>query len=147
MRFCWRNVGTLVVFRKSNICPLDLSVWTRELITTSSWWDETKDAGKFSASKMFSDRLAFGGDGVGPNNCVIDGPYANLTVNIGKGFLTQPRCVNRKITDIFSTNCSAAAVEIAISGNTYDEAWLGMYMGPHLFGHIALAMMVNLVYS
>ncbi|KAL2072897.1 hypothetical protein VTL71DRAFT_12240 [Oculimacula yallundae] len=105
------------------------------------WWDEAKDAGKFSAAKVFNTTLGFGGSGQGANNCVPDGPYAGLTVNIGKGFATQPRCVNRKITDSFKAETDQAAVTKAISGKNYDEAWLAIYMGPHLYGHIALAMM------
>jgi len=108
------------------------------------WWDESKDAGKFSAAKVFNTTLGFGGDGQGSNNCVVNGPYANMTVNIGAGFQTNPRCVNRKITDVLSTGCSAAQVATAISGANYSAAWLAIYMGPHLYGHMGLSMMVHL---
>ncbi|CZT12091.1 hypothetical protein WAI453_007383 [Rhynchosporium graminicola] len=106
-----------------------------------AWWDESKDAGKFSKAKILDKTLGFGGSGTAANPCVPDGPYAGLTVNIGKGFLTQPRCINRVITDSFSAQCDAASVTKAISGKSYAESWLGIYLGPHLYGHIALAMM------
>jgi len=67
-----------------------------------------------------------------------------MTVNIGAGFHTNPRCVNRKITDTLSSACSSAQVASAISGASYSTAWLAIYMGPHLYGHMALAMMVRL---
>ena len=51
--------------------------------------------------------------------------------------------MNRKINDAFSGLCSAADVKKATSASTYEEAWVAMYNGPHLFGHIALAMMVS----
>lgn len=105
------------------------------------WWDETKDAGKFSAASIFSTTLGFGGNGQGSKNCVVDGPYANMTINIGPGFQTNPRCVNRKITDALSSGCSSAQVDTATSGANFSTAWLGIYMGPHLYGHMALAMM------
>jgi len=67
-----------------------------------------------------------------------------MTVNIGAGFQTNSRCVNRKITDALSSGCSPAQVASAISGANYTTAWLAIYMGPHLYGHMALAMMVHL---
>lgn len=143
MKLCWLNVVTPVDFRKfvlllsSDICKSQqlIKIWQR-------WWDETKDAGKFSKAKVFSTALGFGGSGQGSKNCVADGPYANLQVNIGQGFQTNARCVNRKLTDSLSSSCSAKDVATAISGKNYDEAWLDIYMGPHLYGHMALAMMV-----
>jgi tyrosinase len=120
-----------------------LTTEIQELIRSKqSWWDETKDAGKFSKAKVFNTTLGFGGSGQGSKNCLADGPYANLQVNIGQGFQTNARCVNRKLTDSLSSQCSAAEVTKAISGKSYDEAWLAIYMGPHLYGHMALAMMV-----
>jgi hypothetical protein len=62
-----------------------------------------------------------------------------------QGFQTNPRCVNRKLTDSLSSKCSAADVATAISGANYDAAWLAIYMGPHLYGHMALAMMVCII--
>jgi len=87
--------------------------------------------------------LGFGGSGQGSANCVPNGPFQNFTINIGPGFTSSPRCVNRKINDAFSGLCSAADVKKATSASTYEEAWVAMYNGPHLFGHIALAMMVS----
>lgn len=111
--------------------------------TAFRYWDETRDAGKFSASPVFDPKTGLGGTGKGAQHCVADGPFANLTVNIGPGFTTQPRCVNRQITDYFSYGCSKAYVDAAISGVTYEAALNAIYMGPHLNGHIALSMMVR----
>jgi tyrosinase len=106
------------------------------------YWDETRDAGKFSKSPVFDKVLGFGGSGVGSQSCVQDGPFANLNVNIGPGFKSQPRCLNRKITDFLSTSCGASYVKTAISGTTYKQALDAIYSGPHLQGHMALSMMV-----
>jgi tyrosinase len=109
---------------------------------SSRYWDETKDAGKFSSSPIFDPVLGFGGSGSGSNSCLTDGPFVNTTVNIGPGFTTQPRCVNRKITDFLSTQCGQSYVDAALGGTTYLTALDGIYSGPHLYGHMALAMMV-----
>lgn len=109
-----------------------------------SYWDETRDAGKFSSSPVFSATTGVGGSGKGAQNCVMDGPFANLTVNIGPGFKSQPRCVNRKITDGLSSQCGTSYVTKAVSGATYSTALDAIYSGPHLYGHMALSMMVRL---
>ncbi|KAK0726292.1 hypothetical protein B0T21DRAFT_421608 [Apiosordaria backusii] len=105
------------------------------------YWDETRDAGKFSSSPVFDPATGFGGSGKGPQNCVADGPFVNLTVNIGPGFKSQPRCVNRRITNALSNQCGATQVAAATSGSTYTQALDAIYSGPHLLGHMALAMM------
>ncbi|KAK4177133.1 hypothetical protein QBC36DRAFT_372443 [Triangularia setosa] len=105
------------------------------------YWDETRDAGKFSTSPVFDPVTGFGGSGKGSKNCIADGPFTNLTVNIGPGFKSQPRCVNRRITNALSTQCGATYVAAAISGTAYSQALDAIYSGPHLIGHMALAMM------
>ncbi|KAK4185499.1 hypothetical protein QBC35DRAFT_524890 [Podospora australis] len=106
-----------------------------------AYWDETRDAGKFSSSPVFDTTTGFGGSGKGAQNCVQDGPFANLTVNIGPGFKSQPRCVNRRITNALSGQCGSSYVATALKGDTYEKALDAIYSGPHLFGHMALAMM------
>jgi tyrosinase len=107
------------------------------------YWDETKDAGKFSSSPIFDPVLGFGGSGSGSGNCLTNGPFVNLTVNIGPGFTTVPRCVNRRITDFLSAQCGQSYVDAALDHPDYLTALDGIYSGPHLYGHMALAMMVR----
>jgi len=107
------------------------------------YWDETKDAGKFSSSPVFDATLGFGGDGKGSGNCVTNGPFANYSVGIGPGFKSTARCVNRKITNAMSYSVGASYVAAALNYTTYEKAWVAMYNGPHLMGHIALSMMVR----
>ncbi|KAK1826982.1 hypothetical protein QBC39DRAFT_267962 [Podospora conica] len=105
------------------------------------YWDETRDAGKFSKSPVFDPVLGFGGSGKGGQNCVTDGPFANLTINIGPGFKSEPRCLNRRITDGLSGGTGQSYYNTAISGAKYAQALDAIYSGPHLIGHMALAMM------
>lgn len=84
-----------------------------------------------------------GGTGSGTGACVQNGPFKNMTVNIGPGFKTQPRCVNRQITNALSSLANKAAVDKALAPTTYEEAWITIYNGPHLGGHMALSMMVG----
>ncbi|KAF2272331.1 Di-copper centre-containing protein [Westerdykella ornata] len=106
-----------------------------------SYWDEPRDAGSFSKSTVLDGKLGFGGSGKGSKNCLADGPFVNATVNIGPGFKTDPRCVNRKITDNLSTLTGKSYVERALNGEEYWAVQDAIYSGPHLMGHAALAMM------
>ncbi|KAB5518927.1 hypothetical protein GE09DRAFT_977947 [Coniochaeta sp. 2T2.1] len=108
---------------------------------TLPYWDETRDAGKFSASPVFDATTGFGGSGAGTSSCLVNGPFVNFTVNIGPGFTTQPRYVNRKITDFLSTQTGTSYVNAALSKTTYAEVLDAIYSGPHLYGHMALSMM------
>lgn len=109
----------------------------------SRYWDESRDAGKFASSPVFDPATGFGGTGSGTGACLQNGPFKNLTVNIGPGFTTKPRCVNRQITDFLSSLTNQAAVTKALAPKTYEEAWVAIYSGPHLGGHMALSMMVR----
>jgi tyrosinase len=113
------------------------------LIVLFRYWDETRDASKFSASPVFDPNLGFGGTGSGTGACLQNGPFKNMTVNIGPGFTTKPRCVNRQITDFLGSLTNQAAVTKALTPKTYEEAWVAIYNGPHLGGHMALSMMVR----
>lgn len=88
--------------------------------------------------------VGFGWQSVAPELLLI--PRANVlssSVNIGPGYKNQPRCINRKITDFLSSQCGASYVKSAIAPNNYNDAARAIYMGPHLLGHEALAMMVR----
>jgi tyrosinase len=105
------------------------------------YWDETRDAGNFSTSVIFDPVTGFGGGGKAADPCVPNGPFANLTVNIGPGFGSEARCVNRRITDFFSSQCGTSFVTAALNHTTYESVLDGIYSGPHLLGHMSLAMM------
>ncbi|KAH9905243.1 hypothetical protein F4778DRAFT_729142 [Xylariomycetidae sp. FL2044] len=105
------------------------------------YWDEPRDAGKFAVSSVFDPLLGFGGTGTGAQACVPDGPFKNMTVNIGPGFTSTARCVNRRITNALSTMCGETQVAKALNYTTYADAWPAIYSGPHLMGHMALSMM------
>ncbi|SPO05234.1 uncharacterized protein DNG_07921 [Cephalotrichum gorgonifer] len=106
------------------------------------YWDETRDAGaNFAKSPVFDAELGFGGSGSGAGACVQNGPFVNMTVSIGPGFKTDPRCVNRVVTPALSSQVGKDFVDKALLPETYEEMLPLVYGGPHLWGHIALSMM------
>ena len=136
--FSWPSAVTKVPIRKS----FRILYYT-DAHCTRSYWDEPRDAGNFPKSPVFDTTLGMGGTGSGTGACVQNGPFKNFTVNIGPGFKTQPRCVNRQITNALSSLTNKAAVDKALAPSTYEEAWITIYNGPHLGGHMSLAMMVG----
>jgi tyrosinase len=44
---------------------------------------------------------------------------------------------------MFSSQCGTSFVTAALNHTTYESVLDGIYSGPHLMGHIALAMMVG----
>ncbi|KAL2172359.1 hypothetical protein VTG60DRAFT_6198 [Thermothelomyces hinnuleus] len=69
----------------------------------------------------------------GAATACLDGPFANLTGNVGPGFTSEPRCVNRVISNGPSTQTGTAYVEAALDHSDYAGALDGIYLGPHLF--------------
>ena len=87
--------------------------------------------------------LGFGGTGKGPNSCVPDGPFANITVMIGPGFKSQPRCINRRVSNPMSLYSAQSVVDQALKATTYIAAYTAISAGPHTMGHGAQMMMVR----
>ncbi|TLS27447.1 hypothetical protein PpBr36_05465 [Pyricularia pennisetigena] len=102
---------------------------------TPSWWDETRDAGNFPASPLLDPKTGFGGNGVGPNNCVMDGPFANTTLRIGPGQTVTEHCLSRKINQFNSTLGNETYVEAAHNKTTYLDFWELTGFTTHGAGH------------
>ncbi|KAK0657776.1 hypothetical protein B0T16DRAFT_386256 [Cercophora newfieldiana] len=112
------------------------------------YWEEGRDAGAFSKSILLDPVLGFGGNGVGPNKCIQDGPFANYTNSLGPGYLVQDHCIDRDINDLFSTTAAAATVERCLNTTTYLDFWPCIENGPHGAGHGGIgAQMLNPVSS
>jgi len=87
------------------------------------YWDETRDAGAFSKSIIFDTKHGFGGNGRASDNCVVDGPFANLHLTIGPGFDCTAHCLTRKIADSESVWAGKEHVDKCMNMKTSAEAW------------------------
>ncbi|EEH39551.1 hypothetical protein PAAG_08820 [Paracoccidioides lutzii Pb01] len=101
------------------------------------WWDETKDAGRFAQSPIFT-RDYFGslprpvnGQGV----CITDGAFAGLTCNIGPGTQNRPHCLARAVNEQHTAQCTNDYVKFCNSRTTYPSMHSCAETGPHGYGH------------
>jgi hypothetical protein len=88
------------------------------------YWDEAKEAGKFSKSKIFDPVYGFGGDGTGKGadgsgsgGCIETGRFASYTVGSfprWKHSLSNRRLLNSSIPALHLTISSTASHVISV---------------------------------
>ncbi|KAL2160796.1 hypothetical protein VTH06DRAFT_993 [Thermothelomyces fergusii] len=99
------------------------------------YWYEQRDAGRFSRSELFDPVYGFGGDGVGRDRCIADGPFANYTNALGPGYENTDHCINRAINDWASQGSSQQYVDACLALETFEDAWPCIEGRPHSGGH------------
>jgi len=112
--------------------------------TLNRYWAEERDAGKFTESVVFDPVTGFGGDGVGPDHCIADGPFANFVNNIGPGyFVGTPHCITRYINDTISKMAGREYVEECYKHKRFSEFTQCASMIPHVGGHAGVGGKVS----
>lgn len=109
------------------------------------WFDETRYAGRFAQSSVFSSRW-FGGIALN-GNCVTDGQFANLAINIGPGTGSQVHCLARNGDGSKTANCNSAYVNQCNSWADYDSMRSCAEGGPHAWGHNGIGAVMQDVYG
>jgi len=109
------------------------------------WFDETKYAGKFSQSSIFSSQW-LGSVAVG-GNCVTDGQFANLAINIGPGTGNQPHCLARNGDSAKTINTGQAMVDACNSRGTFADMAGCSETGAHAWGHNGIGAVMQDVYA
>ncbi|KAG9199163.1 hypothetical protein G6514_008992 [Epicoccum nigrum] len=128
-----------------------LWTWEQELRETCGltgtlpWFDETKYAGKFGQSSIFSSQW-FGGIGLG-GNCVTDGQFANLAINIGPGSGNQPHCLARNGDAAKTINTGQSMVDACNSRKTFADMAGCAEGGAHAWGHNGIGAVMQDVYA
>ncbi|KAH8724996.1 hypothetical protein GQ44DRAFT_616723 [Phaeosphaeriaceae sp. PMI808] len=97
------------------------------------WWDETRYSGRFADSSIFSDQW-FGGiraDG----NCITNGQFANLAINVGPGQGNFRHCLARNNDDSKTANTNSAMVDGCNNEGRYQDMARCAEGGAHAWGH------------
>lgn len=97
------------------------------------WFDETKYAGRFAQSSIFSSRW-FGGIALN-GQCVTDGQFANLALNVGPGQGNQLHCLARAGDGSKTANCNQAYVDQCNAWGDFASMAECAEGGPHAWGH------------
>ena len=116
-----------------------------------AWWDEELDAnaGDMFRSEMW-DSDAFGGNGVGDDNCLIDGAFANTTEYMGPGLANTPSgyCLDRDWTSQYIQYSTTENIETCTKyGDYYSfmNCMVATYTSPHVAGHNASGGIVSVI--
>lgn len=115
------------------------------LTATLPWFDETKYAGKFGQSSIFSSQW-FGGIGLG-GACVTDGQFANLAINVGPGSGNQPHCLARNGDAAKTINTGQSMVDACNSRSTFADMAGCSEGGAHAWGHNGIGAVMQDVYA
>jgi len=109
------------------------------------WFDETKYAGRFSQSSVFSNEW-FGAVGIG-GNCVTNGQFANLRLNVGPGSGNTPHCLARNGDASKTANTNSAMVNACNSRTTYADMAGCSEGGAHAWGHNGIGAVMSDAYA
>ena len=99
------------------------------------YWDESLDAGNFSHSVILDPESGFGGNGVGKDNCIVDGPFKDYVNSIGPGQTYGKHCINRAVDECMSQNAKKENIAGCMGKKTYVDAWNCIEGMPHSAGH------------
>ncbi|KAF8470803.1 hypothetical protein BDZ91DRAFT_550920 [Kalaharituber pfeilii] len=99
------------------------------------YWEESRDAGKFSVSSVFSPKSGFGGNGRPEDGCLADGPFAGYTLSVGPGYDNKEHCLNRFLNDTASLMSLKQNADACMQEPTFARAWPCIENLPHRGGH------------
>ena len=92
------------------------------------------DAGNFTNSIVFNP-ATFGGNGVGSQRCIADGPFANYTLHLGPGHAITDHCLTRNIDNQWSIGAAQSNLDACYAIDDWEKAWTCMEGLPHAGGH------------
>ncbi|KAF1358135.1 Di-copper centre-containing protein [Lizonia empirigonia] len=128
-------------------------LWTFEQMLRSDcsfnrelpWFDETKYAGRYAQSSIFSSQW-FGSVNIS-GNCVTNGQFAGLTINIGPGSSNTQHCLARNGDDSKTTNTGSAMVDACNSRSAYADMASCAEGGAHAWGHNGIGSVMQDTYA
>jgi len=99
------------------------------------YWDEARDAGKFAQSEVLDPVTGFGGNGVGNQGCITDGPFSGTLNSLGPGYKTGDHCIYRFVNDTLSRMAGREYIDYCYQKKTFVSFWPCAEMAPHNGGH------------
>ncbi|KAI0133933.1 hypothetical protein BJ170DRAFT_690262 [Xylariales sp. AK1849] len=101
------------------------------------YWDELADIDEMSSSEMWKEEY-FGGNGTEEDKCVVDGPFANLTLRWLADGSVSDHCLTRIFSDRSLSGTSQANIDACNAITNYSSAWNCWSGSPHISGHAAV---------
>ncbi|KAI0412042.1 hypothetical protein F5X98DRAFT_24359 [Xylaria grammica] len=102
------------------------------------WWDETKHAGAFAQSDIFTDAWfghlpAMTSDGQG--TCIESGEFSHTTLHVGPGTSNTDHCLSRAVDESQTAQCNKDFTNSCLSMKSYADFRDCFELGPHGYGH------------
>lgn len=105
------------------------------------YWDQQADlaAAPLNASAIWDAKTGFGGIVGDENNCVIDGPFVNITNNLAIDLSRgADKCLTRKLSQTQFNMVSQAKVDLCRAYDSYDDFNTCIGGDVHVSGHYAV---------
>ncbi|KAL4933212.1 putative amino acid transporter [Aspergillus undulatus] len=104
------------------------------------YWDELEDYenAPLKESKIFDTVFGFGGDGVGDDRCVRDGPFRDTTLHLKAHTANADYCLSRELSQELFGWANRSNIEQCYALKQYKDAWACYNMYPHSAGHAAV---------
>ncbi|KAF2270326.1 Di-copper centre-containing protein [Lojkania enalia] len=99
------------------------------------YWNESLDAGNFSSSIILDPEVGFGGNGTGPLNCIVDGPFKDYVNPIGPGQTFSDHCIDRIISDCASEMAGRQSIDQCMRMQNFSAFGPCLEGMPHVAGH------------
>lgn len=106
----------------------------------ASYWDEVADSTWLEGSDIFQ---WFGGSGHGLDQCVTDGPFANLQLHLSTDRSNRPYCLSREVRQDEFVGAGASYVEACYKMDDFYDAWPCYEGFPHEAGHNGIGGVVS----
>ncbi|GLA18147.1 hypothetical protein AnigIFM62618_005302 [Aspergillus niger] len=91
-----------------------------------------------SESIVFDPDTGFGGNGVGDDLCVSDGPFSNLTLHLTQFSNDANYCLSRNLNQTAFQDGDQANLDACFSTNNYSDAWPCWSTLPHGAAHLGV---------
>jgi tyrosinase len=107
------------------------------------YWEQRRDIGAMEDSSLFDRRFGMGGNGQGEDMCVVDGPFANMKLNLGPGYQVGEYCLNRRFNTTALDLAAQANIDECYAHNKHVDMTFCMENNPHIAGHLAVGGVVS----
>lgn len=105
---------------------------------TQPYWHESMDVANVTTASVFDPVTGFGGNGVGTNSCIADGPFANMTLHLGPLYEITDHCLSRSQSESGIARASVANIETCMELENYTTCYDCLSENPHTSGHAAV---------
>lgn len=111
------------------------------------YWEESLDVTALNESSVFDPDTGFGGNGVGDDECVADGPFQNLTLHINQTSSSANYCLSRSLDSSNFQKANQTYIDACYASANYSEAWQCYKSSPHTAGHAGVGGTVSAEHS